>query len=89
MENKLELPVTTIPLFFPDQLNPKHPKSPEIEPNRLASPSGNSSPPGSSSAKPRKNVKLHALPGGREYAARRFLVREPRSHIITCAAWWL
>jgi len=51
MENKLELPVTIIPLFFPDQLNPKHPKSPEIEPNRLASPGENSSPPGGSSAR--------------------------------------
>jgi len=26
MENNLELPVTTIPLFFPDQLNPTTPK---------------------------------------------------------------
>jgi len=54
MENQLELPVTTIPLLFPDQLNPKLPKSPEIKPNRLASPCRISSPSGSSSAKPRK-----------------------------------
>jgi len=54
MEIKLDHPVTTTPLVFLDQLSPKHPKSHNIEPNRLASPGGNSSPPGSSSEKPRK-----------------------------------
>jgi len=58
MEIKLDHPLTTTPLVFLDQLNPKHPKSHKIEPNRLASPGGNSSPPGSSLEKPKKNQEL-------------------------------
>jgi len=54
MENNLELPVTTIPLFFPDQLNPTTPQITRNRAQQTQSPGRNSSPPGSSSAKPIK-----------------------------------